>query len=581
LVKGDVFYVEALAAASGALKTLVLADDLPANVVCGREVGDTSDTSTENDWTPNFNPTEFAAWLYLVQETAEIDSKKVQLPPYYNWEAGADLVTVNADIAVQDASWVNGDGSQDWLPVYHADMYLEYRALLTEYSTGIYAITDIGDVVTTLGVVHPDNPLAQGVFNALSNSGDQTVYFMAVPSDDLAGYLAVLDRASLVDTVYGLVPLSRDAQVQAAVEGHVNDLSGAENKRWRIAFFASDTPIVSAVYTAANSGDGATDWLATVTDNPAVGGNQYTLVTITNGAPTLLNDVKPGDLVRVRYATDAWGDASYEEYPVERVLTNGTLLLENGPAVAVNVASKIEIWHENSAPEIAAAVKAKSEGYGNRRVYHVFPNALFMDTVLQTGEFGAAAIAGLVSSVPPQKPMTAMEITGFTDVPSVYRTFNRSQLNTMAEGGTLIMMQDQAGGQVYVRHQVSTARKDGNLLTTELSITKNLDAISYFLADILEPYYGRYNITPELLSVIETQVRYAINYLGSSQVTAGLLGPMIILENGYTKIRSVAQHPSLRDHIVIIVDLELPLPANVIQLRLVVGDNTTGAVIAG
>lgn len=579
LLKGDVFYVAAEAAGSGAYKVLVLADDLPAAVTCGREVGDLTDVDVDNDWTANYNPTEFTVWLYLVQANAVIPSKKVQSPPDYNWEAAAGNVTVNSGIAVQDSSWVNGDGSQDYLPVYRGDMYLAYRALLTDYADGIYSINDIGDVVSALGTVHPDNPLAQGVYNALANSGEQPVYFMAVPTDNLAGYSTVFDRASLVDTVYGLVPLTTNAQVVAALEAHVDEMSSAENKRWRIGFVAADTPTSVAVMNAATNA--GTDWTATVTDNPAVPAVQYTLVTVTNGTPTLLTTVAVGDKVRVRYTTDAWGTASYEEYTVAQVLTNSTLLLSSGPAVAVGVAAKIEIWHDNSNAEVAAAVKAQSEAFGNRRLYRVFPNALYQDGVLETGVFGAAAIAGLTSSVPPQQGLTNIEVTGFDDIPAVYRTYSRSQLNTMAEGGTLILMQDQAGGRIYVRHQVSTATVDGNLLTQELSITKNLDAISYYFAAVLEPFYGRYNITPELLDVIETQVQNGLNFLGSDQVSVGLLGPMVILENDYTKIRSIEQHPTLRDQILITVDLELPLPANVVQLKLVVGDVSTSATIGG
>jgi len=133
-------------------------------------------------------------------------------------------------------------------------------------------------------------------------------------------------------------------------------------------------------------------------------------------------------------------------------------------------------------------------------------------------------------------------------------------------------MQEQSGGRVYIRHQVSTAAVDGNLLTTEISVTKNLDAVSYHFAGVLEPFYGRYNVTPELLNVIRTQLQNGINYFGSDRVAPGLLGPMLILDNGNTFIRSLEQHPVLKDHIAITMDLELPLPGNVIQLRLVVGE---------
>lgn len=142
-------------------------------------------------------------------------------------------------------------------------------------------------------------------------------------------------------------------------------------------------------------------------------------------------------------------------------------------------------------------------------------------------------------------------------------------MNTIAEGGTLILMQDTKGGQVYVRHQLSTAYKDGNLNTYELSMVKNLDSISFYFANLLAPFIGRYNVTPELVSVIRTQIQDGLNYLGSL-TNVGLLGPQVILTNGNTEIRTIEQHPTLKDRIVAIVDIELPAPLNVIELHIVV-----------
>jgi hypothetical protein len=149
----------------------------------------------------------------------------------------------------------------------------------------------------------------------------------------------------------------------------------------------------------------------------------------------------------------------------------------------------------------------------------------------------------------------------------VYSVFSRSQLNTMAAGGTLILMQDVAGGRIYVRHQLSTATAENNINTRELSVTKNLDSISFYFADRLAPYIGRYNITPELLTVLRTQIDDGLLYLGSF-TSVGLLGPQVILDN--TQVRSLQQHPTLKDTVIAIVDLQLPYPLNVIELHLVV-----------
>jgi len=562
LLKGDVFYIVASAASDAAIKTLVLADDFPEEVVTGYAA----------DGSTNGEPDNVGVWFYLVQASAEIDPKNQQSPPDYNWEATADEISVNQDIAVQDATWTEGDGSMPFLSVYKGDLYVEYRALLPTYSDTIHSISDIGDVETTLGTITPDNPLAQGVYNALSNSGDRAVYYMAVVSDDHSGYLGVLDKASLSDDIYGFAPLSRDLQVLNSVEAHINDMSGEENKRWRIAFVGTDMATERAIYNLA-SNPASEEFYALVEDDPVVAGSQYTLVQFVDdaGDPSpytmVLDDVVVGDKVRINFSTDPWGDATYEEYTVAELVSNTALKLETGPSVPITIPTKVEVWHDYSVAEMATAVAAVSAGFANRRIYHVFPDQLGAYGVQQTSEFAAAAIAGLCSSVPPQQGLTNIAVNGFDDLPLVYSTFNREQLNEMAEGGTLIIMQDIAGGEVYVRHQVSTATSGGNLNTTELSVTKNLDSISYYFAARLSPFIGRYNVTPELLEVLNTQIADGLMYLGSF-TNVGLLGPQVILAG--TEIVRVEQHPTLQDHVLAEVNVQLPYPLNVLQLYLVV-----------
>jgi hypothetical protein len=565
LVEGDVYYIEAQAEAEGPIKTLVLSDDLPEAVVAGLDVDATGVTA---EYIANNEPSLFTVDLYLSQATAEVDVKRTWSAPGTNFTAGTDTFTVAGGIKVQDDSWVAGDGSQPWIEVHAADMFVEYRALIDDYSNGIYSLSSSGDVVDALGTIDTDNPLAQGVFNALANSSSQAVYFTAVPSDDLAGYADVLEQASKTDVVYAFAPVTTDALVLAAVDAHISELSTETNKRWRIAFFGASLEAEEVLYDESTFDVPGQPWLATVSDDPTTVGDQFTVVDITNGSPTLLSDVEAGDLVRVNFTTDAWGDEEYEEYEVAEVKTNARLELVTGPDAAISTASRIEIAHERSVAELATAVASQSSLYDDRRIYNVFPATAYLGGVPQGSEFIAAAIAGLVSAVPPQQGLTNISVSGFDDVPSVYRTYTRAQLNEMAGAGTFILMQDTAGGTIYVRHQVSTATSNGNILTTELNVTKNLDAISYYFANILEPYIGRYNITPELLDVLGTEISSGLNYLGSTYTGAGLLGPMLIAEG--TALQSVEQHPTLEDHIIIIADLDLPLPVNVIQLRLVV-----------
>jgi len=558
LLKGDIFYVAVTASQASALKTLVLADDLSAAITTGYKA----------DGTTNQNPNNVSIWLYLVQAHTAITQKRVQLPPDYNWEPAASDVTVYAGIAVQDSSW----SLTAWLPVYRADMYLEYRALLVTLTGSIQRLDDIGLVETTLGTITPDNPLAQGVYNALSNSGDRGVFYIALTSDDLSGYLIALDRATLTQEVYAFAPMTQDAAILNAVEAHINAQSTETEKHWRIGFVSRIKPTIEVVYDLAVN-PAHEEYFATITQDPASLVPKYTLVTfyradgVTVSPYTqVLTDVVVGDQIRIKFSTDAWGDATYLTYTVASLVSNTALKLVAGPAAPMT-AVKVEVWHPLTIQEQAEAVAAISGSYDNRRIYNCFPDTLGAYGVLQSGEFGAAAVAGLCSSVPPQQGLTNIQLNGFDDLPAVYSTFSRAQLNTMAERGTLIIMQDVVGGLIYIRHQLSTATADGNINTRELSVTKNLDSISYYFADRLAPFIGRYNITPDLLVVLRTQINDGLLYLGSF-TGIGLLGPQLILDN--TQLVTLQQHPTLKDTVLAIVNVQVPYPLNVIELHLVV-----------
>jgi len=564
LVKGDIFYVEAVASAASALKTLVLADDLPVEAISGQSV-------VGGAYVTNMDPSLFAAKLYLVQATTVIDSKKVQSPPDFNWIAAASNFTVNKSIAIQDTSWIEPDGTMPWLPVYSANIYINYRALSSDYADTIYSISDIGDVVTELGEISVDNPLAQGVYDALLNCGDKSVYFMGTPTNDLAGYLNVLDRATLNEVIYAFTPLTQDMDVIQAVKAHCLSMSTEEEKKWRIAFVGTALPTLKAIYTKATCPTGI-EYKATVSQDPLVLTPCYTILTIltiTAGVPTAVTDVNVGDKVYINFSTDAWGTAVYTECEVAAIVSNTVLKLKDSLAAPVGTATKIEVWHPYSVAEIATAVAAVSSGFASRRVYHVFPSVGYNGTTLLPSQYAAAGMSALCCSVLPQQGLTNVEFNGFTDLPLIYRTFNKDQLNEMAGSGTLILMQSAPGARIYVRHQVSTAILDGNLNTTELSMVKNLDSISYFFTDMLTPYIGRYNVTPELLDTLEVNIGNGLQVLGSFTGSVSV-SPQVILANGNTKIVSLAQHATLRDHVTCVINLELPAPFNVLELHLVV-----------
>jgi len=481
----------------------------------------------------------------LMLDSVSADPRDFDDPGSYTWLSGEDSVHVNGNLKVA------APGIAALLPVESARMYINYRALSQAYTDGIYSMPTIGGITAELGEIHPDNPLAQGLHQAMLNS-TRPVYYAATPSDDLAGYQSVLELAANTAQVYSMAPMTRDQAVLDMVAAHTHAMSAEDVKQWRIAIVGVQTDSIDTL----------------VTGNATLTETDDGLLVVFPSGTELMGTVGIGDTVSLGISADAWGARIADTYRVTSVESNTSLRVvpvSVMSGVITSVPEPVEVTRVLSNLVRAARVAARSSSFASRRVYSVFPESFEYNGLTLTAEFAAAAVAGLVSAMAPQRPLTNSELVGL----GVFEnTFNRADLNTMAEGGTFILAQEAEGGRTYVRHQISTQSADGNLLTSEMSVTKNLDAASYYLANLMSPFHGRYNITEELIQTMEVTLTAGLDYLTSSKTGAGLLGPMLLTEG--TAVREVSQHPTMKDHVIAIADLGMPIPNNVTQLRLVV-----------
>jgi hypothetical protein len=461
-----------------------------------------------------------------------------------------------------------------WGTVLSADMYVTYRELIDSATDAIHTLTYASEVADALGAISPDNPLAQGVYNAALNSGGQIVRYMAVPTNDKEGYSKVLNAATLTKEVYFLVPLTQDPDLLDLVQSHVNDMSAATVKRWRIAFVSAEIPETEAKYIARQD-TGGEDFKSIVTSINVAEKTADIQFVVKSGDDWIPNkdtrfkkDLVKDDIYVTKFNHQEWGKYVPQEYRILAILSNNKLRVSdpNGELVVTTEGEKSEIYHPYTNTQKAEVIKNLSSSFADRRMYNIFPSRFFGSGVEQTGEFAAACVAGLVSACLPQQPVTNLELVGIDDIPLTYTTFSTYDLNVMASGGTFIVMQDLPNDQVYIRHQISTDYENNNLNTSELSITKNLDSISFFFDNLLSPYIGKYNITPELIEVLRNVITKGLTSLEMTEW--GLYGPQVIAEG--TEILLLEQDALLKDHVNCNLKLNLPYPFNHLVLKLFV-----------
>ena len=542
LIAGDVYYIPVTAAKFGAYTIVDFSETMPTAML-------TLSTSR-------------TAKLYLAQKTIQVPEVRDLLTDARNWTQDGAYITINAGLTTYTNS-LQAAGVPVRLPVKSANLFVEHRDLMQTNISAISSLSSLADVADVLGTVHPDNPLAQGVYDAILNAQNQSVYFVGVATDDLAGYAEAIKISEKSDKVYSFVPMTFDRTIQDAVVAHVNAYSTPEVGRWRVAWISIPDSKNAVIYDLQEEG-GA--YQATITDDPTVSRTQNKLVTIAGAK--FIDDVRPNDSIRINFRYSSDGKLSYDEYLVDAVRTNTTLVLVTSLASPINIPTKVQVIRNYTKSERASNIASIGGSYNNRRVRCVFPDTYKYNGVTKQGYFAAAGLAGLRSGVVPHQGLTNSEFYGADDLSKVVIEFSQDDLNTMAEKGIWLLTQEVVGSTPFVRHQLTTDTT--NLNTSEDSITTNVDSISYGLKAALAPFIGKYNINSENVAIVRAAIVSELTERATNTSTARA-GNQLVSFTPKDDITKIQQNSTFKDRIDVEVRLHVPYPLNYLSLKLVVG----------
>lgn len=459
-----------------------------------------------------------------------------------------------------DATSAAADGTVTILPTPHlvyglvvtGEVHIAYRALRTDLSGAVQTITTVGDITGILGAPSDRNPLALGVELAMANTTTQILAF-AVPSDDLLGYEACLDMVEDAK-VYSLVPLTQEIDIITAVAQHAQQMSTPQQAAWRIALLSTEIPSVQDIgnfnenLVNANGGNNAITQV-----------NGKFILTASNA--TFMSDgVVPGDLVRITAGTGS--PSPVGSHQVKTVISNQQLeIVASGTATGVSYYITRNLTKSQQAEHVAA----NSRALGSNRVVHC-PNTsgVVVDGVTKylPGYYFMCGVAGLVAGLPAQAGLTNIALAGFVDVQYSNFYFTRAQMDTMATAGTFLMVQEAQGSIPYVRHELTT---DMSVLQyRELQQVKNWDYLSYFFYDILRPFIGKWNITPDSLQTLRQSL------VAGGKMLQGRKLPKIGAPLVDFSIKSLAQDPNNTDNVIVEMPIKMATPMNYVSLYLIV-----------
>jgi hypothetical protein len=273
--------------------------------------------------------------------------------------------------------------------------------------------------------------------------------------------------------------------------------------------------------------------------------------------------VQAGDKVRYQFTTDAWGTESYSEYTIDEVISEDTLRLTTGTAMAETTPIKVEIIHEYDTNEQATQIGANASVWASRRISACWPDQIGFGGEMVDNMFLCAARAAISSAVFPNQSTTRSELLGFDDLSRTTDVFSETQLDTMAGNGVDITTRDASSGDVYCRHAVTTADYNDVKLREE-QYTRNADSISFRFDTQFSPYIGKANAVPGMLEIIEAETKACIQDL-RQEFTSALGGQLID-----ATIVELRISPLFIDQILLTLDCQLPAPFNNLRLDLII-----------
>lgn len=431
--------------------------------------------------------------------------------------------------------------------IVKGNVHIQYRALRTDMGGRLLDIADIDDAEARLGDLTDWNPIGLGVKLGLANT-TTNMRAVSVDSNDLAGYLSALEVLEGSDDVYSVVPLTQDIAIINSVVSHVKQMSVPTEGAWRIALVSTEIPTASELGSYAG---------ASVVDDSG------TFLLNVAGATFLEDGIRAGDLIEL---TDVASSTIDGTYVVDEVYNNTTIKFADPAPSQASANVDVVLSRTLTKSEQAAHVAATSSSFNSNRVAHIQPDMVGVQidgaTKFLPGYYMAAGLAGAIAGFPVQQGLTNISLAGFTDLDHSNFYFTRTQMNAMAEDGTMLFAQLTQDGAPYCRHELMTDMS--TLQYRELLKVKNLDYLSYYFRGLLKPFIGTWNITDDTLNIMRQTIIAAAENLKGRRLPR--IGAPLISYN----LVDLRQDENNKDQVIIELEVATADPNNYTNLYLIV-----------
>jgi hypothetical protein len=458
---------------------------------------------------------------------------------------GATTVTIPAALTTT----VTPIGS---CPILSAEVLITYRTLREEASADVVEYGTLAELQADFGTTQilPESPAVFAANLALQNSTTKT-NLLALKRDYLTdegiAYGLAFDILALTD-MYAISVMTQNTAIHTALKAHVEGLSDPDKKLERVGIINRQLITTSTVVASKTDG---------VTSSDGLTFSSVSSHFITDGAVV-------GQFIKITAPTGNVGRYKISAVVSQTVVTLATAVAGTNPATGVTFTVDKDLTKSDQATVLAAYASS----LGSRRMVLTWPDIVKIpvgNAIRQLpGYFLNASVGALTTGLPTQQGLTNLSVATYTGVVHSTKYFDNDQLNTIADGGVMIFVQEVLDETaLFIRHQLTTDRSA--IKFQEYSVTKNVDFIAKFIRTQHKPFIGQYNIVEGTFDDLKTSSKGLINFLAESTKRPKIGG---VIKGG--KLQKVLQDPSNIDTITEQYSFDIPIPLNNLDITIVV-----------
>jgi hypothetical protein len=435
-----------------------------------------------------------------------------------------------------------------------ADSYgkilLSYKAIVKPSATeGIIELSSIESILLKVGENKIENWLGRGAATAFRGNQSSVVYALRTAGDTVEDFTTALRKIQMTDQVYALAPMTDNFDVMKLVTDHCETMSNKFKKNFRRCYVGTDSPGNYTYWGALPSGG-------------------YRRGDFSSSVFTLAEEFRAAwEFSTADVGSEITIQSLGLKFNIVEVLNTYEVLTDADSSISTTDTG-ITIVRADTPENNALFVIARSKALASRRAVNVWCDYPIVEegggSAVLPMKFVAAEIAGLRCALLPQQGLTMTEILSVDAAPSMYTTYEPELLDDVAANGTMIVTQDSEGGDVFIRHQLTTQVSAG-AIAYEDNVGVIVDEFSYAVKDEFRSYIGRRNATPDTVAEIDDKlIALATGFTQVSLLDRQLGAPVITFfdEKGIEGQVTVRQDGDLADTLLTYVKLRVPLPLN-------------------